>query len=147
MGVLGGWAFSYEPGTPVRLPWISGASLQEPSTILTGAHPWSPFTRGGPLEPFYPRRALGALLPEAGPSWARCSQHASHVSARADWRKARYRGTSLIRNSTPLGPYGRPMPRALWRSWGGERFLMSEVPLYAILGTLVLHSKSRLQHL
>ena len=27
-----------------------------------------------------------------------------------------YRGTSLIRNNPPLGPYGRPMPRALWRS-------------------------------
>ena len=27
-----------------------------------------------------------------------------------------YRGTSLIRNSPLLGPYGRPMPRALWGS-------------------------------
>jgi len=27
-----------------------------------------------------------------------------------------YRGTSLIRNSAPLGPYGRYMPRALWWS-------------------------------
>ena len=27
-----------------------------------------------------------------------------------------YRGTSLIRNSPPLGPYSRPMPRALWWS-------------------------------
>jgi hypothetical protein len=25
-----------------------------------------------------------------------------------------YRGTSLIRNSPPLGPYNRTMPRALW---------------------------------
>ena len=25
-----------------------------------------------------------------------------------------YRGTSLIRNSPPLGPYGRNKPRALW---------------------------------
>ena len=24
------------------------------------------------------------------------------------------RGTSLIRNSAPLGPYSRTMPRALW---------------------------------
>ena len=30
-----------------------------------------------------------------------------------------YRGTSLKRNSAPLGPYSRTMPRALWRSWGG----------------------------
>ena len=48
-----------------------------------------------------------------------------------------YRGTSLIRNSPPLGPYrgpySRPMPRALWWSEGGWRFLMSEVPLYHVV--------------
>ena len=40
-----------------------------------------------------------------------------------------YRGTSLIRNCAPLGPYSRNMPRALWWSWGGGLFLISEVPL------------------
>jgi len=40
-----------------------------------------------------------------------------------------YRGTSLTRNSAPLGPYSRTMPRALWWSEGGGLFLMSEVPL------------------
>ena len=25
-----------------------------------------------------------------------------------------YRGTSLIRNTSPVGPYGSPMPRDLW---------------------------------
>ena len=44
-----------------------------------------------------------------------------------------YRGTSLIRNSTPLGPYGRPIPGALYRSQGVWRFLMSEVPLYLVI--------------
>ena len=39
-----------------------------------------------------------------------------------------YRGTSLIRNHSPLGPYSRIMPRALMESQGGG--LMSEVPLY-----------------
>jgi hypothetical protein len=44
-----------------------------------------------------------------------------HVAAHPlDLRTARdqviYRGTSLIRNRTPLGPYSRAMPRALWRS-------------------------------
>ena len=35
-----------------------------------------------------------------------------------------YRGTSLTRNSVPLGPYIRTMPRALWWSWeGGGYFL------------------------
>ena len=41
-----------------------------------------------------------------------------------------YRGTSLTRNRTTLGPYSRPMPRALWWSYGGWRCLMREVPLY-----------------
>jgi len=26
-----------------------------------------------------------------------------------------YRGTSLMRNCAPLGPYSRTMPRALWK--------------------------------
>ena len=43
---------------------------------------------------------------------------------------AGYRGTSLIKNSPLLGPHSRPTRRALWWSWGGWRFLMSEVPLY-----------------
>ena len=30
-----------------------------------------------------------------------------------------YRGTSLIRNCLLIGPYSRPMPRALRKSWGG----------------------------
>ena len=41
-----------------------------------------------------------------------------------------YRGTSLIRKRTLLGPYSRTTPRALWWSWGGWHFRMSEVPLY-----------------
>jgi hypothetical protein len=30
---------------------------------------------------------------------------------------ALHKGTLLMRKHTPLGPYSRPMPRALWRSW------------------------------
>ena len=41
-----------------------------------------------------------------------------------------YRGPSLIRNSTPLGPCSRTMPRALWCSYGEVLFLISEVPLH-----------------
>jgi hypothetical protein len=34
------------------------------------------------------------------------------------WGDAKpYRGSSLIRNSLPLGPYSRTMPRALWWSY------------------------------
>ena len=40
-----------------------------------------------------------------------------------------YRGTSLIRNRHPVGPYRRTMPRLLWRSLEGGGGLMSEVPL------------------
>ena len=35
-----------------------------------------------------------------------------------------YRGTSLIRNRLPLWPDSRPMPRALWWSWGVEGVLV-----------------------
>ena len=38
-----------------------------------------------------------------------------------------YRGTPLIRNSAPLGPYSRTLHRALWWPWGRGLFLMSEV--------------------
>jgi len=41
-----------------------------------------------------------------------------------------YRGTSLIRNSAPLGPCSGTMPRALWWPQGGGLFRMSEVPLF-----------------
>ena len=40
------------------------------------------------------------------------------------------RDTSLIRNSAPLGPYSKTMPRALSWSKGGGAFLMSKVPRY-----------------
>ena len=40
-----------------------------------------------------------------------------------------YRGTLFTRNRLRLGPYSRTMPRALWGSWEGGHFLMSEVPL------------------
>jgi hypothetical protein len=40
-----------------------------------------------------------------------------------------YRGTSLIRKRRPLGTFSKPMPRALWWSYGGVRFLMSGVTL------------------
>ena len=45
-------------------------------------------------------------------------------------RSEGYRGTSLIRNRPPVGPYSSPMPRTLRGSQGGGCFLMSEVPMY-----------------
>ena len=41
-----------------------------------------------------------------------------------------YRGTSLIRNSVPPGPYSRNMPRAHGGPRGGGLVLMSDVPLH-----------------
>jgi hypothetical protein len=41
-----------------------------------------------------------------------------------------YRGTSIIRYFLLLGPYIRPMPMALWWSYGGGQFFMSDVPLH-----------------
>ena len=41
-----------------------------------------------------------------------------------------HRGTSLVINRLSLSTYSRPMPRLLWRSYGGGRFTMREVPLY-----------------
>ena len=45
--------------------------------------------------------------------------------------KMSYRGTSLMRKRTPLGPYRRPMPRVVGASQGNGCFPMVEVPLYA----------------
>jgi hypothetical protein len=46
-----------------------------------------------------------------------------------EMRLRAYRGTSLIRERPPLGPYRGPMPRVLGRSQRGGHFLMSEVSL------------------
>ena len=40
-----------------------------------------------------------------------------------------YKGTSLIRNNTLLGPYNRTKSRAIWWPLGGGAFHVSEVPL------------------
>ena len=63
-------------------------------------------------------------------------QDTGFVSART--RSSTCRGTSLIRNSTPLGPCSRTMPRALWWPWWWGLFHMSEVPLHSPTRTTVL---------
>ena len=45
-----------------------------------------------------------------------------------------YIGTSLARIRALLGPCRRPVPRVLGGALGGGRFLMGEVPLYAMTG-------------
>jgi len=44
-----------------------------------------------------------------------------------------------MRNSTPLGPYSRNMPRALWWPSGGVLFLISEAPLLIFTTRLALN--------
>ena len=39
------------------------------------------------------------------------------------------RGTSLIRNSAPLGPYHRTVPRPRWWFWGGVVFYERGTPV------------------
>jgi hypothetical protein len=52
--------------------------------------------------------------------------HGGHVGTN---KSAEYRGTSVIRKRTLLGPSRRPMRRVLGGSQGGGRFLMDEVSL------------------
>ena len=67
------------------------------------------------------------------PSSIRCAltwgAHDCSLNRAAGAPEGHYRGTSLIRKRTPLGPCRRPMPRVVGGSQGGGRFLMSEVPL------------------
>ena len=51
------------------------------------------------------------------------------VSVARGGRDPDYRGTPLMRDPPPLGPYRRPMPRVLGWSYGGGHFLKSELPL------------------
>ena len=48
-----------------------------------------------------------------------------------------YRGTLPTSKRTPLGPYRRPVPKVLGGSYGGGRFLMSEVPLYLLMNAFI----------
>ena len=59
----------------------------------------------------------GYLAHKGGPRWG------------CGFLWARYRGTSLISDSTPLGLCSRTMPRALLWPQVVARFLMGEVPL------------------
>ena len=48
----------------------------------------------------------------------------------------RYRGTSLIRKRLPVATYSRPVHSVIGGSYGGGRFLLSEVPLYVLVPTV-----------
>ena len=55
------------------------------------------------------------------------NEKSSIWSDRGGWWSP-YKGTSLFKKRIPLGPCSRPMPRALWWSYGGGHFSLSEVP-------------------
>jgi len=55
-----------------------------------------------------------ASPPTASPETKSVSRMLAMFSAKTP--AVAYRGTSLIRNNAPLGPYSRTMPRALWWS-------------------------------
>jgi len=63
-----------------------------------------------------PSTSTRGLSPER---WGGRVIPAPNITARQGNTLARYRGTSRIRNRTPLGPHSGPMPRALWWSCGG----------------------------
>ena len=62
------------------------------------------------------RRVWGPVFPPNS-SWSNA------VAVIPERARTPYMGTSLIRNSPPLGPYSSPMPRALWWSQGVGAFL------------------------
>ena len=73
------------------------------------------FGSGGIIAGFLYKKCQGFLFSRT--SRARMVPSAK-LRAYADPTKTAttYRGTSLMRNSAPLGPYSRKMPRALWWS-------------------------------
>ena len=87
-----------------------------------------------PFAPRYPHRQ--ELRPE------RVRPHSRPLTTRQGRLIPCYRGTSLIRNRRPLGPYSRDMPRSLWWSWGGgavshERGTCTPVSLATVHAHLV----------
>ena len=117
-----------------------------------GAHPWSPFTRGGPvLDPYLTCHAGGqhkgywsywsfneqsTSATPVGCPWTqrldghRCGSRRATTSGEGVIFDPQQvlgpcRGTSLTRNIPPVGPYRSPM--MVLEGWV---FLMSEVPLY-----------------
>ena len=71
--------------------------------------------------------SLGTCKTVKARFWPWLSDFGLGLSPHVAWR---HRGTSLIRNSAPLGSYSRTMSRTLWWPYGGLLFPMSEVTLY-----------------
>ena len=83
-----------------------------------------PESVGRSWRPFWIRRSTSAGS-TGPPRSAQNSNPSTNLSSR-------YRGTSLIRSRLILAPCSRFMSRALWWSKGGWRYVLSEIPLYAM---------------
>jgi len=77
---------------------------------------------GGPQSMLHVRDSISKDARFRAPVRAAHSEHPSAVTKHSDLKMMPaaclfiYRGTSLIRNRPTLGPYSRPMSRALWLS-------------------------------
>ena len=70
------------------------------------------------------RPCPGTTVHEGPEAWVYCT---CSVLGRGVFLSARYRGTSLIRNRLPLGPYSKPMSRALrWSQRAGGYLELSQ---------------------
>jgi len=59
---------------------------------------------------------LRVITKKDSPAAKRGGPHGGLPPTRHHPTRGLYKGTSLTRKHPPLGPYSRPMPRALWKS-------------------------------
>jgi hypothetical protein len=121
-------------------PWLQGQIPQPPSsdclvTRKRSAHPLSKVPQILLLEPSLVSLSLRSdvissitILSLRGS----CAGRMSTLDPQQGSGVWVYRGTSLTRNSAPLGPYSRNMPWGLWWSWGGELDLTSSAPRWKV---------------
>ena len=118
--IVGSWggAVSYERGPPVDHKKIRMQNTTTARALDSALQGWS--------------QASG--LKRRGGYWTISGSQAHAVGIGSSVRG--YRGTSLIRNRRPLGPYRRTMSRALYGFLKGGRLLMSEggTPAFATQG-------------
>jgi len=116
MVVPGGGAFSYGRGTPVGT-WGAAVSYERGTSVGTWGAAVS-YERGTPVECLSARSGFSRL--------ETCRQRGATFPGKVEKKnpqppprttfgsyEASYRGTSLIRTRTRLGPHSRTMPRVL----------------------------------
>ena len=103
-----GVAVSYEQGTPVAALYYSGGwarkNTVQPSTSVGRANRFRAMQQ----------RLFQNRFPES--QGQDLTLTVSFATFAGQLQDGAYKGTSLIRNSSPVGPYRRTMPRLLWRS-------------------------------